>query len=80
MSVKVRAKSEHALVCEALLCVRKLAQLMPNHVLCDRDRNVVLSIMHKEPDSAKVRQSVLRTEHRPTPQNWEEWCMLALGF
>lgn len=41
-------KQRHLLVCEPLLRVRKLAQLVPHHVLRHHHRQEVLAIVHHE--------------------------------
>jgi hypothetical protein len=42
----------HALVHESFLCVRKFTQLVPYHVLCYHDRDVVLPVMYEKADPA----------------------------
>ena len=52
VSMHIYAENKNdALVCEPLPRHRKLAQLMPNHVLRHRHRHGVLPVVYKEPKS-----------------------------
>jgi hypothetical protein len=52
------------LIHEAFLRMRKLPQLVSNHILGNRHRQVVLSVMHEETDPNEMRQDSARTRIR----------------
>jgi hypothetical protein len=51
-----RNNQTHALIHESLFCMRKFSQLVPDHVLRNRHRDVVFSVVHEKPNPTNLCQ------------------------